>query len=128
VGNTPASALDHDVPEVAVAEVHESARADSAGDGGEEALDKLGQSGPYLGLRERGANEAHPTVDVESDAPRRNDAGVCPEGGDAPDREAIAPVPVRQAQGGPDDAGKAGDIGDLLEDPSSIWARRCSEA
>ena len=49
-------------------------------------------------------------------------------GGDAADGEAVAPVAVGHAVSVVDDAGEAGDVGGLLEDPGLHAGRRVSVA
>src|SRR3989304_5603828 len=53
---------------------------------------------------------------AEPEPARRDDAGARPERRDAPDREAVAPVAVGHAEGGPHDPRQARDVGHLLED------------
>ena len=61
--------------------------------------------------------ESYAARDVEADAADRQDASLFGvEGGDATDREAIAPVRVGHAHGRADDAGQARDVEDLLAD------------
>lgn len=65
---------------------------------------------------EIGCDKAHAAVDVKSDASGRDDAAVHVKCGDAADGESVAAVPVGHAQGGCDDAGKAGNVGELVKD------------
>jgi hypothetical protein len=116
VADAPPRAFADDLGEVAVGEVHEAARPHPRGDGPEQRVHQLAQARADLILGQGRPDQPHAAVDVEADAPRRDDAGVGPEGGHSADREAVAPVAVGHAEGGADDAGQAGDVGDLLED------------
>jgi len=66
---------------------------------------------------ETGQQVPDPAGDVEPDATGRNDpAQIRVEGGNATDREAVAPMRVRHRIGGVDDTRQASHIADLLED------------
>ena len=126
--HAPATALTHHVREVGIAEPHEAPRADSGRHRGEERIHQLGQSGADLGLRQRRAEDSHPTVDVEADAAGRDHPVLGAERRHAADREAVAPVPIGHAEGRPLNAGKTGDVRDLLDHAASIAASSVSEA
>ncbi|MEX2613526.1 MAG: hypothetical protein WD380_08100, partial [Gaiellaceae bacterium] len=70
-----------------------------------------------LGLRDRKRKEAHPAVDVVSDAAGRDDPVGELHRSDASDREAVALVDIRHRQRCLDDARKRRDVLELLERP-----------
>ena len=114
--HAPARAvLDHPA-EFAARTADETAAADPGRNRAEQLVHQFADARPHLLLGQGRQAEAHAAVDVEADAAGRDHAAVRVHRRHAADREAVAPVAVRHAEGVVDDAGQAGHVGDLVED------------
>ncbi len=91
-----------------------AARAQPRRHAGEERVHGLVETRLELLARQLGREQAHSAVDVVTDAARRDHPLFDVERGDAPDREAVAPVDVGHRERAADDPGQARDVRDLL--------------
>src|SRR5581483_9767732 len=81
----------------------------------EDLIEQRLQPGADFALGKRGAKQAHAAIYVKPDPPGRDDAVLDAGGGDAADREAVAPVDVGHGDRAADDAGQGRDVGHLLD-------------
>jgi len=114
---TPPCPLFDDLPKLLAVDSHGSCASHAGRHPLEEHADELLEARPHLPFGKVRDDETHAAVDVEPDAARGDDASVRDvHRSDAADGKPVTRMPVGHAEGVADDAGQAGDVGDLLED------------
>ena len=104
LGSPLRAALEHGV-QLAVRERQRALRAQAGRDALEKFVNQLPLPRLDVAQFKISTQQPHTAVDVETDPARRNDAAFASvEGGDAANRETVAPVDVRHRQTGVDDS------------------------
>ena len=114
--DAPARPLLDDLAELGAGQLQETPGSHPGGNPLVEPVHEVFQPRLHLVENQVRDDQAHAAVDVEPDAPRRDDALVGVHGRHAPDGEAVPGVAVGHAQGVLDDARQGGHVADLLED------------
>ena len=105
----------HQMAELIAIEFVLPAASDAGGNVGEQFADQSFQMRLHFGESQIRADNAHAAINVVADATGRNHAPLLRIGGtDAADAKTVAPMNIGHGQAGDLNAGKRGDIGDLL--------------
>ena len=115
VFNTPARALLHQIPKIAVRKFQKSMSANARRHALEKPIDNLFQMRLHVIERQVRGDEAHAAVDVEPNATGRDDAAfVHVHRRNAADGESVTTVAIRHAKRVARDARQHGHVADLL--------------